>query len=162
MIRRQCLAAYWSLNIMLGTFFISCFLGTGPLSIRALAWSLRLMWRRQTLSWTAGRTPSGHCQHCVLGTWFLCFHPWDDEWCPSKRAKDAHVFSILSSGDGLKTSVETLAIRTSSRTEHVDCESTGDLEPYRDLFQHAIARGLPMLPGKCPVPLKVAPPLGQS
>lgn len=39
----------------------------------------------------------------------------------------------------------TNTIRTSSRTEHVDCESTGDLEPYRDLFQHAIARGLPML-----------------
>ena len=81
---------------------------------------------------------------------------------PVKKGQRCSIFSILSSGDGLKTSVETLAIRTSSRTEHVDCESTGDLEPYRDLFQHAIARGLPMLPGKCPVPLKVAPTSGQS
>ena len=40
----------------------------------------------------------------------------------------------------------TPATRTSSATKHVDCETTGDLEQYRDLFCKAIARSLPMFP----------------
>eukprot|EP00434_Breviolum_minutum_P023339 symbB.v1.2.020589.t1/scaffold1691.1/size105682/6 len=86
----------------------------------------------------------------------LASEKWNGKSCIWLAKADGSGVTEYLEGTGVKLAPEvqeadfilnsgTNTIRTSSATKHVDCETTGDLEQYRDLFCKAIARSLPMI-----------------